>query len=99
MADIRGLDSFFLNKENIGRRLWRTGGELAGTGDDGGLDLGNSSEKIAEDCCGLDVGGAEKSCAGEDGFTAGRFVVSKEAVPSLPSAVSTRLRFVGGSSS
>jgi hypothetical protein len=51
--------------EKTGRRLWRAGGELCGTGDDGGPDRGSSSEKMAGESFGLDVGGVDDSCVGD----------------------------------
>ena len=64
-ADVMGLGCL-LNMEKTGRRFWRAGGELRGTGDDGGLDRGTSSEKIAGEFFGLDVGGIELSRVREE---------------------------------
>jgi hypothetical protein len=51
----------FLNSEKTGRRFCSGGGELEGTGEDGGLDRGASSDHIAGDDLGLDVAGPEVS--------------------------------------
>lgn len=37
----------FLKREKTGRRFWSGGGELVGTGEDGGLDRGASSDHTA----------------------------------------------------
>jgi hypothetical protein len=44
-------------KEKTARRLWCGGGELFGIGEEGGLDRGASSDHIAGEFFGLDVGG------------------------------------------
>jgi hypothetical protein len=86
--------------EKIGRRFWRAGGELRGTGDDGGLDQGSSSEKIAGESFGLDGGDVGVSRAGDEVLRAGEDVVAVRFLASVcSSVVSTRLRLVGGSSS
>jgi hypothetical protein len=90
----------FLRNEKTGRRFWRGGVELFGTGDDGGLDLGTSSDHIAGDDLGLDVAGSEIS------RVKGRILEGEEeaAVVETPTSLlavvfSTRLRLFGGSSS
>lgn len=90
----------FLNIENTGRRFWSGGGELRGVGDDGGLDRDGSSEKMAGDSLGLDVGGVEVSRTGEE--ISGRETISavfRTSVSILAIVLSTRLRLVGGSAS
>jgi hypothetical protein len=59
-----------LNIENTGRRFWTGGGELHGTGDDGELDRGGSSEKTAGESFGLE-GGVELPRSRDEVLTAG----------------------------
>jgi hypothetical protein len=88
----------FLRKEKTGRLLGARGGELVGTGDDGGLDRGTSSDHGADDDLGLDVRGSEVSRVGERRFEGDEYVAVASASWSTV-VVSTRLRLVGGSSS
>ena len=53
--------AFFLINEKTGRLFWGGGGELFGTGDDGGLDRDASSDHTAGEFFVLDVGGSEVS--------------------------------------
>jgi len=92
--------AFFLMNEKTGRRFWSGGGELFGTGDDGGLDRGASSDHTAGEYFGLDVGGSE----GSQGLSEVYATASMGCVAAIPVSVvsgahSTRLRFAGGSSS
>jgi hypothetical protein len=92
--------SCFRRNEKTGRRFWGGGGELLGTGDDGGLDRGTSSDHIADDDLGLDAGGCEVARVeewlfeGDDGNA-----VSRTSTSWITVVVSTRLRLVGGASS
>jgi hypothetical protein len=90
----------FLNMENTGRRFCRAGGELRGAGDEGGLDRDASSEKMAGESFGLDVGGVQVSRGGAQlssvEETVGAFTMSTLVFSTVDS---TRLRLVGGSSS
>lgn len=89
-----------MNIEKTGRRFWTGGGELHGTGDDGGLDRGGSSEKTAGESFGLDGGGVELPRPTDETMTAGAASGDvKVAAWVLSVVVSTRLRLVGGSSS
>lgn len=88
----------FLNIENTGRRFWSGGGELRGVGDDGGLDRANASEKMAGDSFGLDGGDEDFVCEGEEFSIARTTGGISTSVSILSTAVSTRRRFVGGSS-
>ena len=72
---------------------------MCGGVDDGGLDRGGSSEKIAGSSFGLDGGGVDDSRAGDEALrgcaTGNVFII---AVSMLSILSSTRLRLVGGSS-
>ena len=72
---------------------------MCGVGDDGGLDRGGSSEKIACESFGLDGGGVDESRVGDEvsrGCATGNVFII--AVSMLSILSSTRLRLVGGSS-
>lgn len=89
-----------LNRENIGRLFCTAGGELRGGGDDGGLDRNGPSEESADALFGLDVGGADLLPKGDEMEEAIASMVAANELDSDSSTVSsTRLRFVGGSSS
>lgn len=90
----------FLKKEKTGRRFCGCGGELFGTGDEGGLDRGASSDHVACESFGLDVGGSEDVGA-DAGISACDLIVCDVGivVATVTGALSTRLRLVGGSSS
>lgn len=86
-------------KENIGR-LERIGGEgVCRNGEDNGVNSRGSSENIGDDSFGQDVGSAETSRAGDElGTFNGDAASSAPFASTLSGVVSTRLRFVGGSS-
>ena len=91
--------TFFLNRENVVRRLWIGGGELCIVGDEGGLDRGSASENKAGNSPGLDGCGVELSRAMVcvlTGDSGGGFGAASTSV--LSGVHSTRLRLVGGSS-
>jgi hypothetical protein len=92
------FDCFFTN-ENTGRRLCSGGGELCCTGDDGGLDLGASSDQIAAEVFGLDVGGSEESHVGFEQLIGANISALRCSALLLSRVRSTRLRLIGGSSS
>jgi hypothetical protein len=90
----------FLKSEKTGRLFWGGGGELRGTGDDGGLDRGASSDHTTAGVSGLDVGGSGMSTSDSEsprrgfkdrGLCMSAFVVSS-------STHATRLRLAGASS-
>jgi hypothetical protein len=86
-------------KEKTGRRFWRGGGELFGTGEEGGLDRGTSSDQIPDEVFGLEVeasGTSRAEVVRLEGEEVARFVGTPI---SLMGVCSTRLRLVGGSSS
>jgi hypothetical protein len=90
----------FLNREKIGRRFGTGGGELAGKGEDGGLDRGVSSDQSAGEFLGLDVGGSMALRGATESFTeASDGLVLAILTSVVCIAHSTRLRLVGGSSS
>jgi len=91
---------FRFRTEKIGRLLGRDGEEVCGPGEDGGVDCGGASENNSAGSFGLDEGSAELPRAGDE-LRGGRFVVAlcASSVSLVSSVVSTRLRFVGGSSS
>jgi hypothetical protein len=86
--------------ENTGRRFCRAGGELRSAGDEGGLDRGASSEKMAGESFGLDMGGVDVSRGGPQ-FSRIEETVADSIMSTLVFSTvdSTRLRLVGGSSS
>jgi len=90
----------FRNNEKTGRRFCCCRGELNGTGDDGGLDRGASSDHIAGEFLGLDVGGSDDSRGAVE--ISGSDSTRKDAVTvvwTVWCVDSTRLRLVGGPSS
>jgi hypothetical protein len=92
--------SCFLRNEKAGRRFCCGGGELLGTGEDGGLDRGASSENTPGKFFGLDVGGSEDSVGAFETSEGGSTVCAAVcSVSAASGARSTRLRLVGGSSS
>lgn len=89
----------FLKSEKTGLRFCSGGGELEGTGEDGGLDRG-ASDQIGGDDLGLDVGGSEAPFVGSFTVSGACRTVDIVSVVSVDcTAHSTRLRLVGGSSS
>jgi hypothetical protein len=99
LTGVLGL-TCFLNIEKTGRRFWTGGGELRGTGEDGGLDRGGTSEKTADELFGLDGGETELERVIDEGMTLEAVSEDINVVGSVLSIVfSVRLRLVGGSSS
>jgi hypothetical protein len=89
----------FLKIEKTDRRLSIAGGELVGTGEDGGLDRGASSDHIVGVTFGLEVGRCDDSGDNSQSLTTASFSVVEELVSTVLSAFSTRLRLEDGSSS
>lgn len=80
-------------------RLERIRGEDVCRNGDDGVNSRGSSENVGDDSFGLDVGSAETLRAGDElGTCNGDAASSASFASTLSGVVSTRLRFVGGSS-